>query len=153
MADNSSLKQLIQDDMKAAMRARDSERLGTIRLLLAAIKQREIDEKIALQDQQILAVIEKMIKQRRDACRQFEAGNRPDLVKKETAEIEVLQKYLPTPLTEAEIQELIDKVMQITNATSMQDMGKVMAAIKPQIQGRADMGQVSAKIKALLAEK
>jgi uncharacterized protein YqeY len=119
MADNSSLKQLIQDDMKAAMRARDSERLGTIRLLLAAIKQREIDEKTTLQDNQILSVIEKMIKQRRDACRQFETGNRPDLVKKETAEIEVLQKYLPTPLTESEIQELIDKVIKITNATSL----------------------------------
>lgn len=153
MADNSSLKQLIQDDMKAAMRARDSEKLGTIRLLLAAIKQREIDERTSLQDNQILAVIEKMIKQRHDACSQFAAGHREDLVKKETAEIEILQKYLPKPLSEAEIQEIIDKAMKITNAASMQDMGKVMAVIKPQIQGRADAGQVSARIKALLAEK
>lgn len=144
------LKQRIQDDMKAAMRAKDSERLGAIRLLLAAIKQREIDERISLQDSQILAVIEKMIKQRRDAYTQFKAGNRQDLAEKEASEIEVLQKYLPKPLSEIEIDEIIEKAIKATNATSMRDMGKVMTVIKQQTQGRADMDKVSAKVKAKL---
>jgi len=144
------LKQRIQDDMKAAMRAKDSERLGAIRLLLAAIKQREIDERISLQDSQILAVIEKMIKQRRDAYTQFKAGNRQDLAEKEASEIKVLQKYLPKPLNETEIDEIIEKAIKATNATSMRDMGKVMTVIKQQTQGRADMDKVSAKVKAKL---
>jgi len=144
------LKQRIQDDMKTAMRAKDSERLGAIRLLLAAIKQREIDERISLQDSQILAVIEKMIKQRRDAYTQFQAGNRQDLAEKEAFEIEVLQKYLPKPLSEIEIDEIIEKAIKATNATSMRDMGKVMTVIKQQTQGRADIDKVSAKIKAKL---
>ncbi len=144
------LKQRIQDDMKAAMRAKDSERLGVIRLLLAAIKQREIDERTSLQDPQILAVIEKMIKQRRDAYTQFKAGNRQDLAEKEAFEIEVLQKYLPKPLSEIEIDEIIEKAINATNATSMRDMGKVMTIVKQQTQGRADMNKVSAKVKAKL---
>jgi uncharacterized protein YqeY len=142
--------QRIQNDMKVAMRARDSERLGAIRLLLAAIKQREIDEQISLQDPQILAVIEKMIKQRRDAYTQFQAGNRQDLAEKEAFEIEVLQKYLPEPLSETEIDAIIAKAIKATNATSMRDMGKVMTVIKQQIQGRADMDKASAKVKAKL---
>ncbi|MCK4608866.1 MAG: GatB/YqeY domain-containing protein [Gammaproteobacteria bacterium] len=153
MAGNSVLKQQIQDDMKTAMRAHDSARLGTIRLLLAAIKQREIDERISLQEPQLLAVIEKMIKQRRDSATQFQAASRKDLCDKENAEIVVLQHYLPSPLTEAEVEEFIKKAMQITGAVSMQDMGKVMGILKPQLQGRADIGQVSAKIKALLTNK
>ncbi len=144
------LKQRIQDNMKTAMRAKDSERLGAIRLLLAAIKQREIDERISLQDSQILAVIEKMIKQRRDAYTQFKAGNRQDLAEKEASEIKVLQKYLPKPLNETEIDEIIEKAIKATNATSMRDMGKVMTVVKQQTQGRADMDKVSAKIKAKL---
>ncbi|KPJ67803.1 MAG: glutamyl-tRNA amidotransferase [Coxiella sp. DG_40] len=144
------LRQRIQDDMKAAMRAKDSERLGVIRLLLAAIKQREIDERISLQDPEILTVIEKMIKQRREAYTQFKAGNRQDLADKEAFEIEVLQKYLPKPLNEAEIDAIIDKTIKATNATSMRDMGKVMKIVKQQTQGRADMDKVSAKVKAKL---
>lgn len=147
---DSPLKYRVQDDMKTVMRARDSERLGVIRMLLAAIKQREIDERTSLQEPQVLAVIEKMIKQCRDACVQFKAGNRQDLVDKETFEIEILQKYLPQPLSESELEELIEKAIKAANATSLQDMGKVMTIIKSQAQGRADMGQVSAKIKALL---
>lgn len=144
------LKQRIQNDMKTALRARDSERLGVIRLLLAAIKQREIDEQTSLQDPQILAVIEKMIKQRRDAYTQFQAGKRPDLAEKEAFEIEVLQKYLPEPLSETEIDAIIAKAIKATNATFVHDMGKVMAVVKQQTQGRADMEKVSAKVKAKL---
>jgi uncharacterized protein YqeY len=151
MSDN-PLKHRIQDDMKTAMRAKDSDRLGVIRMLLAAIKQREIDDKTSLQEEQILEVIEKMIKQRRDAKAQFEKGQRQDLADKEAFEIEVLQKYMPEPLTDEEIEELIKKAIQATEATSMQDMGKVITVLKPQLKGRADMGKVSNKIKELLAK-
>ena len=145
-----ALKERITEDMKTAMRAAEKERLGTVRLLLAAIKQREVDERITLDDGQVLAVIEKMIKQRREAISQFESGGRSDLVAKETAEIGVLQAYLPAQLTPAEIDALIAEAIAATGAASVKDMGKVMAAVKPKAQGRADMGAISARIKQKL---
>jgi uncharacterized protein len=146
-----ALKDRITEDMKNAMRAGDKDRLGTIRLILAAIKQREVDERITLDDGQVLAVLEKMVKQRREAITQFQAGGRADLVARETAEIGVLQGYLPAQLTEAELEALISESIAATGATSIKDMGKVMAAVKPRAQGRADMGAVSARIKQKLS--
>ena len=145
-----ALKDRITDEMKGAMRAGDKERLGTIRLALAAIKQREVDERITLDDTQVIAVLEKMIKQRREAIAQFESGGRADLVAKETAEIKLLQQYLPAQLTEAEIEALILEAIATTGAASMKDMGKVMAAVKAKAQGRTDMGALSARIKQKL---
>jgi uncharacterized protein len=145
-----ALKDRITEDMKAALRAGAKERLGTIRLALAAIKQREVDERITLDDAQVLAVLEKMIKQRREAITQFQSGGRADLVAKETAEITVLQGYLPAQMSEAEIEELIAQSIAATGATSIKDMGKVMALVKPKAQGRADLGAVSARIKQKL---
>ena len=145
-----ALKERITEDMKAAMRAAEKERLATVRLLLAAIKQREVDERITLDDGQVLAVIEKMIKQRREAITQFESGGRSDLVAKESAEIGVLQGYLPTQLTPAEIDALITEAIAATGAASIKDMGKVMGFVKPKAQGRADMGALSARIKQKL---
>jgi len=145
-----ALKERITEDMKTAMRAAEKERLGTVRLLLAAIKQREVDERITLDDGQVLAVIEKMIKQRREAISQFESGGRSDLVAKETAEIGVLQAYLPVQLTPAEIDALIAEAIAATGAASVKDMGKVMGFVKPKAQGRADMGALSARIKQKL---
>ena len=145
-----ALKDRITEDMKTAMRAGEKERLATVRLLLAAIKQREVDERITLDDGQVLAVIEKMIKQRREAIAQFESGGRGDLVAKETAEIGVLQGYLPTQLTAAEIDALIAEAIAATGAASIKDMGKVMGLVKPKAQGRADMGALSARIKQKL---
>src|SRR6202030_3969842 len=142
-----ALKDRITEDMKSAMRAGDKQRLGTIRLALAAIKQREIDERITLDDGQVLAVLEKMIKQRREAITQFASGGRADLVAKETAEITVLQGYLPAPMSEAQIDALIGEAIAATGAASIKDMGKVMAVVRPKAQGRADMGAVSARIK------
>jgi uncharacterized protein YqeY len=144
------VKAQIQEDMKNAMRAQDKERLATIRLILAALKQREVDERITLTDADVYSILDKMIKQRRDSISQFEAGNRPDLAAKEASELEVIQAYLPTQLSETEINELIEAAVKETGAASMRDMGKVMAILKPQIQGRADVGAVSAKIKARL---
>jgi uncharacterized protein YqeY len=146
-----ALKDRITEDMKAAMKAGHKERLGTIRLALAAIKQREVDERITLDDAQVLAVLEKMIKQRREAITQFQTGGRADLVAKETAEIAVLQGYLPAQMSEAEIDELIAQSIAATGATSIKDMGKVMALVKPKAQGRADLGAVSARIKQKLS--
>jgi uncharacterized protein YqeY len=146
-----ALKDRITEDMKAAMKAGHKERLGTIRLALAAIKQREVDERITLDDAQVLAVLEKMIKQRREAITQFQTGGRADLVAKETAEIAVLQGYLPAQMSEAEIDELIAQSIAATGATSIKDMGKVMALLKPKAQGRADLGAVSARIKQKLS--
>jgi len=146
-----ALKERITEDMKTAMKAGDKERLATIRLALAAIKQREVDERITLDDAQVLAVLDKMIKQRREAIAQFEAGGRPDLVAKETAEIAVLQGYLPSQMSEAEIDALIAESIAATGAASLKDMGKVMALVKPKAQGRADMGAVSARIKQKLS--
>ena len=145
-----ALKDRVTEDMKTAMRAGDKERLATVRLLLAAIKQREVDERITLDDTQVLAVIEKMIKQRREAISQFESGGRSDLVAKETAEIGVLQAYLPTQLTAAEIDALITEAIAATGAVSIKDMGKVMGFVKGKAQGRADMGALSARIKQKL---
>lgn len=145
-----TLKERITEDMKGAMRSGDKDRLATIRLILAAIKQREVDERITLDDTQVLAVLEKMIKQRREAITQFESGGRADLVAKETAEIGVLQPYLPAQLGEAELDALIGEAIASTGAASIKDMGKVMAAVKAKAAGRADMGAVSARIKAKL---
>jgi uncharacterized protein len=146
-----SLKERITEDMKASMRSGDKERLAGIRLILAAIKQREVDERIQLDDPQVLAVLDKMIKQRRESITQFEAGGRADLVAKESAELAVLQAYLPAQLADSEIESLIRAAIAGTGASSMKDMGKVMAAVKPQVQGRTDMGALSARIKALLS--
>jgi uncharacterized protein YqeY len=145
-----ALKDRLTEDMKNAMRAGEKERLATIRLALAAIKQREVDERISLDDTQVLAVLEKMIKQRREAITQFAAGKRPDLVAKENSEIVVIQAYLPAQLGEAELDSLIGEAIAASGATSVKDMGKVMAAVKPKVQGRADMGTVSARIKQKL---
>jgi uncharacterized protein len=145
-----ALKDRITEDMKTAMRAADKERLGTVRLLLAAIKQREVDERITLDDGQVLAVIEKMIKQRREAIAQFESGGRSDLAAKENAEIGVLQAYLPAQLTPAEVEALIAEAIAATGAASIKDMGKVMGFVKPKAQGRTDMGALSARIKQKL---
>jgi len=145
------LKAMIVDDMKAAMRARETARLSTIRLLLAAIKQREVDERIELTDADVLAVIDKMIKQRRDSVTQFEAGNRVDLAAAERAEIAVLKGYLPARLSDAEVDAVIDEAIAAAGAAGISAMGKVMAAVKPKVAGRADMSAVSARIKAKLA--
>ncbi len=145
-----SLKERIQQDVKDAMRAKDKPRLATIRLITAAIKQREVDERIELDDTQVLVVLDKMCKQRRESISQFEQAGRDDLAAQEKAELELIQQYLPEQLTEAEINELIDAAMQATGASSMKDMGKVMGQLKPKLQGRADMGAVSALIKARL---
>ena len=145
-----ALRERVTEDMRTAMRAGEKERLATVRLLLAAIKQREVDERITLDDSQVLAVIEKMIKQRREAISQFESGGRSDLAAKETAEIGVLQGYLPAQLTSAEIDALIAEAVAATGATSIKDMSKVMGFVKGKAQGRADMGALSARIKQKL---
>ena len=145
-----TLKERIQEDMKSAMRSGEKERLANIRLIMAAIKQREVDERIQLDDGQVLAAIEKMIKQRKESIVQFEAGGRADLVAKETAELKLLQAYLPEQLGDAELDALIAQAIASTGAASIKDMGKVMAQVKAAAQGRADMGAVSARIKAKL---
>ncbi|MDB6082580.1 MAG: glutamyl-tRNA amidotransferase [Gammaproteobacteria bacterium] len=136
--------------MKAAMRAGEKERLGVIRMITAAIKQREVDERISLDDGQVLSVLEKMIKQRKESLVQFQAGNRPDLVERESSEISLLQAYMPSQLSDAEIDALIAEAVTSTGAATIKDMGKVMGIIKGQAQGRADMAAVGAKIKAKL---
>ena len=145
-----SLRLQIAEDMKSAMRAKDTPRLGAIRLLLAAIKQREVDERIELADDQVIAVIEKMLKQRRDSISQYESAGRQDLADVEKFEVAVLQNYLPQALTESEIESLIVSAIGSSGAAGVKDMGKVMAVVKPQMAGRADMGKVSALIKAKL---
>jgi uncharacterized protein YqeY len=146
-----SLKERITEDMKTAMRGAQKERLATVRMLLAAIKQREVDERISLDDSQVLAVLEKMVKQRKESIVQFEAGARADLVAKEAAEIKLLQDYLPPQLTPEEIEALISAAIARTGAVSIKDMGKIMGVLKPELAGRADMGAVSARIKQKLA--
>ena len=147
-----TLKQRIQDDMKAAMRAKEKERLGAIRLITAAIKQVEVDERVdSLDDTRVLAVLQKMLKQRRDSQAQYLKANRQDLADQEAYEIGIIQAYMPQPLTESALEELIDAVLKETGASSMKDMGKVMGQVKGRAQGRADMGAVCAKIKARLA--
>ena len=145
-----SLKDRITEDMKSAMRAKEAERLGTIRMVQAAIKQREVDERITLDDAQILAVLEKMIKTRKESVAQFQSGGRTDLVEKENREIALLQAYLPEQLSDAEIDALIADAISQSGATSIKDMGKAMAIVKQKAQGRADIGAVSAKLKAKL---
>ncbi len=142
-----SLKTQLSDDMKTAMKAGEKARLAVIRLALAAIKQREVDERIVLDDPQILAVLDKMIKQRRDSVQQYQAGNRQDLADQETFEINLLQTYLPQPLTNDEINALIAEAITTSGATSSRDMGKIMTLLKPQLQGRADMTAVSNLVK------
>jgi uncharacterized protein len=146
-----SLKERITEDMKSAMRAAQKERLGTVRMILAGIKQREVDERVTLDDSQVLAVIDKMVKQRKESIAQFETGGRADLVAKEKAEIALLQGYLPAQLSPAEIEALISAAIAKTGAASIKDMGKVMGALKSELAGRADMGAVSARIKQKLA--
>jgi uncharacterized protein YqeY len=145
------LRQRIESDMKAALRAKDRDRLGAIRLILAAIKQREIDERITLSDTDILAVLDKMTKQRRDSIAQFEQAGRQELADKEAAEVAVIQEYLPAALSEAEIDAVITEAITASGATTPQDMGKIMGLLKPRLQGRADMGLVSRKVKEKLS--
>jgi uncharacterized protein YqeY len=145
-----SLKDRIQQEMKDAMRSGDKPRLGTIRLILAAIKQKEVDERIELGDAEVTGVLDKMAKQRRESISQFEQAGRDDLVQQEAGELTLIQEYLPEQLSEAEINALIDTAMSDTGASSIKDMGKVMGQLKPKLQGRADMGAVSALIKARL---
>ena len=142
------LKQRITEDMKTAMRAKETARLGAIRLLLAAMKQREVDERITLSDEQIVAIIEKMLKQRRDSITQYEAAKRQDLADAEKFEVTILQSYMPQPLSDTEIDALLCAAITTSGAAGVKDMGKVMALVKPQMAGRADMGKVSALIKS-----
>ena len=146
-----TLKARITADMKDAMRAHDAARLSTIRLLQAAIKQREVDERIELTDADVLGILDKMVKQRRDSIAAFEAGHRADLAAVEAAEIAVLQTYLPQPLTAAEIDALVAEAIAATGAPGLPGMGKVMAALKPRLAGRADLGAVSAQVRTRLA--
>ncbi|MEN8177877.1 MAG: GatB/YqeY domain-containing protein [Pseudomonadota bacterium] len=144
------LKQRIQDDVKAAMKAKDKPRLATLRLITAAIKQREVDERIELDDTQVLAILEKMIKQRRDSITQYEQAGRSELAARELSEINIIQEYMPEGLSDAEITAMVETAIADAGANSMKDMGKVMGQLKPKIQGRADMGQVSALVKQKL---
>jgi uncharacterized protein YqeY len=146
-----TLKERITEDMKSAMRAGEKDRLGVVRMILAGIKQREVDERIVLDDSQVLSVIEKMVKQRKESIAQFESGGRADLVAKEAAELSVVQGYLPAQMSEAELDTLIAEAISSTGAASIKDMGKVMGIVKAKAQGRADMGAVGARIKAKLS--
>ncbi|MBU3727010.1 MAG: GatB/YqeY domain-containing protein [Burkholderiaceae bacterium] len=147
-----TLKEQITEDMKSAMRAKEAERLGTIRLLLAAIKQREVDERITVDDAGIIAIIEKLIKQRKDSIEQFQKAGRTDLVDQESKELAILQAYMPAQLSAAEVQSAIQKVIADLGASGPQDMGKVIGALKAQLAGKADMGMVSGLVKAALAK-
>jgi len=146
-----TLKERITEDMKSAMRAGEKDRLATIRLILSGIKQREVDERIVLDDSQVLSVLEKMVKQRKESIAQFESGNRADLVAKENAELVVVQGYLPAQMSEAELDALIAEAMATTGATTIKDMGKVMGIVKTKAAGRADMASVGARIKQKLS--
>jgi uncharacterized protein YqeY len=148
-----SLKAQITEDMKTAMRAKETARLATIRLLLAAMKQREVDERIELTDTDVLTIIEKMIKQRKDSITQYEAGGRQDLADVEKSELDILATYMPAALSDAEVQAEVDAAMSETGAAGMQDMGKVVALLKGKLAGRADMGKVSGLVKAALSKK
>jgi hypothetical protein len=146
-----SLKQQLTDDMKAAMRAQEKARLGAIRLILAAVKQQEVDTRQEQSDSDIIATLTKMVKQRRDSISQFTAANRMDLVAQEQTELDVIQTYLPQPLSDEEVAALISQAVQETGAANAQDMGKVMTWLKPKVQGRTDMGKLSGLIKAQLS--
>lgn len=145
-----SLREKITEDMKVAMKAREAEKLSAIRLLQAALKQKEVDERIALSDSDVLGIIDKMLKQRRDSIEQYRAGNRPDLVAKEEFEVNVLQAYMPAQLSDAEVIKILDDVIAQTGAQGGRDMGKVMSALRPLVAGRADMGKLSGLVKARL---
>ena len=147
---SSALKEQIQDAMKTAMKSGDKERLAVVRLMLSAMKQVEVDERIELDDDRVLGILDKMVKQRRESISQYEQGGRDDLASKEKAEIDVIADFLPQPLSEEEIETIINQAISQTGAESMKDMGKVMGIVKPQFTGRADMGAVSGKIKTLL---
>ena len=147
-----SLKEQITEDMKSAMRAKDTGRLGTIRLLLAAMKQKEVDERVELDDAAVIAIVEKLIKQRKDSISQFQAANRDDLVAIESAELVILQAYMPAQMSEAEVAQVVAQAVQELGATGHQDMGKVMGAVKAKLAGKADMGTVSAQVKAALTK-
>ena len=147
----STIKEQLNQSVKDAMRAKDKARLGTLRMATAAIKQIEVDERIEVDDTRTLAVLDKLIKQRKDAATQFKDANREDLAQQELLEADILQEFMPRALSEAEIDTLIDKAISESGATSMKDMGNVMAVLKPQLQGRADMGQVSKTVKARLS--
>lgn len=146
-----SLKQTLNDDIKAALRARQQERLSALRMLLAAVRQREVDERRELADADIVSVVEKLIKQRRESVSQFEAGGRQDLAARERAEIDVLSAYMPQAMSAAEVDALIDAAIAEAGAAGPKDMGKVMALLKPRLAGRADMGQASARVKSRLS--
>ena len=148
-----NLKSAITEDMKNAMRSKDMNRLGTIRLLLAAIKQKEVDERIELTDTQVIVIVEKMIKQRKDSISQFTTAKRQDLVDQETSELLLLETYLPAQLSEVEILAKVKKTIEATGAVGPQDMGKVIGILKPELAGQADMGKVSALVKAALSAK
>lgn len=146
-----SLRDRIADDMKSAMKARETDRLAAIRLLMAALKQKEVDERIAMTDDIVFAVIDKMVKQRKDSITQYQAGNRPDLVAREEFELSVLAGYMPQQLTHAELAAILDEAIAETGAKSAKDMGKVMTAVRPKVAGRADMAALSATVKARLS--
>ena len=145
-----SIKQTISEDMKTFMRAKDTARLGAVRLLQASIKQKEIDDRVELTDDQVLSVIQKMLKQRKDSIEAYQKANRQDLIDQEQLEIDVLTKYMPEPLTDGEVRTIIDEVIAEVNATDMKDMGKVVGVLKSKIAGRADMGQVSKTVREKL---
>ena len=145
-----SIKQTISEDMKTFMRAKDTARLGAVRLLHSSIKQKEVDERIELSDDQVLTVIQKMLKQRKDSIEAYQKANRQDLIDQEQLEIDVLTKYMPEPLTDGEVRTIIDEVIAEVNATDMKDMGKVVGVLKSKIAGRADMGQVSKTVREKL---
>lgn len=147
---SSPLKARLQDAVKDAMRSGDRTRLGTLRMIMAAVKQREVDERVELSDTDVLAVLDKQVKQRRESEQQYRDAGRDDLADREEAEIAVLSEFMPKPLGDAELEELVAGAIESTGADSMRDMGKVMAELKPKVQGRADMGQVSARVKAKL---
>jgi hypothetical protein len=149
---SSTLKPQLTDDMKSSMKSGDKHRLGVVRLILAAIKQIEVDERIELDDTRILAVLDKMVKQRRESIAQYGKGGRDDLVAVEEAEIVIIQEYLPAALSEAEINTIVEQSIESTGAASIKDMGKLMGVLKPQLQGRADMGKVSQLIKSRLSD-
>ncbi|MDE1942664.1 MAG: GatB/YqeY domain-containing protein [Betaproteobacteria bacterium] len=148
-----TLKARITEDMKSAMRARDSGRLNAIRLILAALKQKEVDERIELDDAAVLGVLDKMLKQRKDSITQFEAAGRHDLAQQEQLEVSVLQGYMPQPLSDEEVAVLVDQAVRESGAAGMQDMARVMALVRPQVTGRADMGKVSGLVKARLTAR
>ena len=147
----SDLKPRLEAEVKTAMRAKDKPRLGVLRLVMAAIKQREVDERIELDDTQVLAVLDKMVKQRRDSLSQYETAGREDLAQQESYEINILQEFMPTALSESELDALIGQAVKASGASTMKDMGKLMAELRPNVQGRADMGLVSQKVKQVLS--